>query len=89
MGKAFFFASETNQINDFRHSITYFTVCHAGNLECKGDVFKHRSLRKKLEILKDYPYFASQQRDMLVLERIIINATNDNLASSGLFLPRQ
>ena len=60
MGKAFFFAGETNEINDFRHGIAYFTVCHAGNLERKRDVLKHSSLRKKLEILKDYPYFASQ-----------------------------
>ena len=89
MRKMLFLPLKTNQLDHLRHSRLNFSICHSSNFKRKRHIFKNRSIRKQLKILKYHANFTTQQRNMLVLQIVIINSTNYNFSRARLFFPGQ
>ena len=89
MRKMLFLPLKTNQLNNLRHSRLNFPICHSSNFQRKRHIFKHRSIRKQLKILKNHANFTTQQRNMLVLQIVIIDSANHNFSRARLFFASQ
>ena len=89
MRKMLFLPLKTNQLDHLRHSCLNFSICHSSNFQRKRHIFKHRSIRKQLKILKNHANFTTQQRNMLVLQIVIINPANHNFSRAWLFFASQ
>ena len=89
MRKMLFLPLKTNQLNHLRHSCLNFPICHSSNFQRKRHIFKNRSIRKQLKILKNHANFPTQQRNMFVLQIVIINSANHNFSRAWLFFASQ
>lgn len=84
-----FFASQADELDNLWYRRANFAICHASDFKREGDVFEHRALWEEFEVLEHDADLATQKWYLTVLQCVVVDTADDDLAARWLLFPGQ